>query len=628
MAKVPSTFELHGRRAILLLALAAAMAPLLRAFKIGAAGFAPIHENITSAAMLAVVPQADPMFVINVQSGVYNPDISHHFSSEFHFDDSTAGDGSGGFTNGFVRIDDMLNRAQSEATVCDLNGVCGVNPLFLNPQHSNFRDLAKDIVDTYSSLSLNSGCLNEPACPSADFGAGAAFIETEVVLMLLDTDPDPDEVTAFTIAGLNINVPNFAPGLAAVKSNLDALLGRHCRPSWLGGMCFDSLELMAPGDNDFQLLAGHLRILQYEYQAYYAWQHLGHAFHTTQDFFAHSNYVELAAGRTGPQCDPNSYQAATICDAPLDITKSGPWTAIRLPSDGAGFMTSLVDFRSVFSTQSMQVTLNGLPSIFGAGTKNFDHLQTGYYPCGGDPDGVGTAPQGFPYCHTSTQSWHPGSAGLNKDMPYQPGDELNHQNWGWAAVSAQRMSVVLFEAFMTDLLGAASGNYISASSAVAGSQRVGEMAWLSSGATTGKVGNLVSPWQLGPGGRSAAGLTTNITGIQLARQLSASVCPTVDGKSCALIAAGPPNSREMDIVTVTSGGAAVPGATVSVSGQPTPTFTVVTNAHGVALITHVPCYSSGTQIPAPGRSLPVPLLVPCVATVSMAGYQPASITLP
>src|SRR5207302_3263450 len=88
------------------------------------------------------------------------------------------------------------------------------------------------------------------------------------------------------------------------------------------------------------------------------------------------------------------------------------------------------------------------------------------------------------------------------------------------------------------------------------------------------------------------------------------------------------NSREMDIVTVTSGGAAVPGATVSVSGQPTPTFTVVTNAHGVALITHVPCYSSGTQIPAPGRSLPVPLLVPCVATVSMAGYQPASITLP
>lgn len=622
--------KIHWRRAVLagvLTALVAGMVPIVRAFKIGAPGFPPIHENITNATITVVMIQANPMFVSNVQSGVYNPDISHHFRSEFHFDDSTAGDGNGGFTNGFVTTHDMLNRARLEAVVWDANGVGSVNPLFLNPQHTSFRDLAEDIVGTYSSLSVNGGCLNEPACPTTEFVAGAAYLQAEVLPILLDTDPDPDEVTAFTITEFNINVPNFADDLAEVKSNLDGMLGKHCRPAWsFSNMCFDTLELMAPDDNDFQLLAGHLRILQYEYQAYYAWQHLGHALHTTQDFFAHSNYVELAGGRTGPQCDPNSAQAATICDAGLDITKSGPWTAIPLPSDEAGFISSLSDFRNVFSTQSMLVTLNGLPKIFG-NDDNFRHLQTGYYPCGGDPDGVGTAPQGFPYCHTSTQSWHPGSAGLNKDKPYENGDELNHLNWGWAAKSAERMSVVLFGAFMADLLGPASGNYISAVTAGSASQRQGEMAWLSTGGTTGRGSNLISPWQIAPGGKTAAGYITanNLTVTPVGPSLSVSVCPSADGKSCASDAAL--SSSPWDIVTVTSGGAPVGGVNVSTGLQSLAT----TNVNGVAVITRL-CYSPSAQVAkVGGTTLPVRTPIPCrqrTAMVSMAGYQPVSFSLP
>jgi hypothetical protein len=475
--------------AILTFAVAGTL-PVLKAFKIGVAGWPSIHENITANAMLAVMPQADPMFVSNVQSGVYNTDLSHQPTNAFHFDNSTAT--NGGFDNGFATLHGMLSTAKSEAMTCDANGQCGINPLFLNPQHSSFRDLAEDIVKTYGDLSLNGGCLAELACPTGDFASGAASVQVDALPFLLDTDPDPDEVTAYTyqvpIASncCNIPVPNFAETVAGVKSNLDSLLGPHCRPDWSAWppgsspVCFNQLEDMASGDNDFQLLAGHLRILQYEYQAYYAWQHLGHAFHTTQDFFAHSNYVELTAGRKGPQCDPNSYQAANVCDTPLDTT-SGPWTAIPLPTDGAGFVMSLATFGNYFNAQPVQTTLNSLSSVFG--DANFNHLQTGFFPCAGDllgspgNSGIGTAPsdQGFSYCHTATQAINSsGSAGINKDEEYAPGGQLNHKNFDWAAISATRMSVVLFGAFMTDLPNSAS--YISVSSAMQSSQRVGQMA--------------------------------------------------------------------------------------------------------------------------------------------------------
>jgi Heterokaryon incompatibility protein Het-C len=459
------------------------------AFKVGFGNERAIHEGITANAMWAVIPSANPMFVGNVQNGVFNTDFSHQLEHEFHFDESTTGtsgscgaQGSGncGFNNGFNALHGMLSTARGEATTCNANGQCSFNPLFMNPLHSSFRDLAEDIVGTYLSLSTNGGCWNEPACPTDDFVGGAVYVQTEMLSILVDTDPDPDQVPAPMI--------NFAGNVAQVKSNLDGLLGSHCRPWWsFSNECFETLELMAPNDNDFQLLAAHLRILQYEYQAYYAWQHLGHALHTTQDFFAHSNYVELAAGRKGPQCDATSFQSATLCDAALDAS-SGGWSAIRLPSDGQGFISSLASFHTVFDKTPVQTTLNGLPKIFG--DDNFNHLQTGFFPCAGDAlglpstGGIGVGySQGFPYCHTATKpltSGSAGSAGLNKDKPFDPTttSELNHHNFDWAAISAQRMSVVLFESFMADLLGPATGNFVNATSAGAASQRVGEMAWL------------------------------------------------------------------------------------------------------------------------------------------------------
>lgn len=591
-------------------ALTAGIVPVVRAFKIGTPSEPPIHENLTSAAMFAVMPNADPMFVMNIQSGVFNTDLSHQPIAAFHFDDSTVT--NGGFDAGFHAIYGpcdqsgcgMLTVARSEAVICNTSS-CYVNPLFLNPQHASFRDLAEDIVGTYNSLVWNGGCWNEPACPTEDFATSAAWLQTEMLPILLDTDPDPDEVTAYTPLGFSFTVPNFADDLAQAKSTLDALLGPRCRSD--GSICFDTLEQMATDDNDFQLLAGHLRILQYEYQAYYAWQHLGHAFHTSQDFFAHSNYTELASGRKGPQCDSSAAQATTLCDAPLD-SGSGPYTAIRLPTDGAGFISSLASLQTVFGAQSLQGLLNSLPSIFG--DANYNHLQTGYFPCSGDFPTFGTPGPGLSYCHTASS----GSAGLNKDKEYASGSELNHLNFQWAQVSAQRMSVVVFEAFISDLLGPATGSYVSATSAGAASQRVGEMAWLSrSGPTVIASGNTLSITRTGLP-------TTTLTGPQL-QQLTTQL-PTL---SAVVSSSGPSATPVTDVVTVTSNGLPMAGATVSVGNS-----TYITSTSGVAVITHAACFA-GTQVAKVGAiTVPARVPVPCsfAARASKAGYQSFSFTLP
>jgi hypothetical protein len=503
------------RRALLpaaILAFAAAgTVPVLKAFKVGVnvTGWLPIHETITANAMLTVLPQADPMFVSNVQSGVFNTDFSHQPENAFHFDNSTAT--NGGFESGFAMLHGMLNVAQSQATTCDVNGQCTVNPLFLNPQHSSFRNLVEDIIGTYGDLTLNDGCLAEPACPTGDFAASVASVQVDVLPLLLDTDPDPDPVSAYTFqapVGINccsIPVPNFAETVAGVKTTLDSLLGQHCRPDWStwpgsNPTCFGRLEDMAPDDNSFQLLAGHLRILQYEYQAYFAWQHLGHAFHTTQDFFAHSNYVELAAGHRGPPCTPDSFEAATICDDPLSSTAASgqlettvPFGAIPLPTDGR-FPWSLAEFGAEFSIMSVKSTLDADPKHQLFSDANSLHLQTGYFPC---VPGAGSAPrdEGFPYCHTATPSiGSNAAAGMNKDERYANGGELNLQNHEWAKSSAIRMSAALFGAFMASLPNASTSG-IAPSTATTAANPAEAIVWpvqlhLNTGAATLNAGNI------------------------------------------------------------------------------------------------------------------------------------------
>jgi pimeloyl-ACP methyl ester carboxylesterase len=138
---------------------------------------------------------------------------------------------------------------------------------------------------------------------------------------------------------------------------------------------------------------------------------------------------------------------------------------------------------------------------------------------------------------------------------------------------------------------------------------------------------------------TAGGLKAGTTGLQVQLPaLAATVCPSVDGKTCISNTAPPQNAG--DIVTVTSGGAPVGGATVSVSVQSIGTASVgsggvfATDANGLASIPHYrgPCYAPGSQVPKVGQTtVPNRTQVPCpaqTATVVKQGYQSAVIGLP
>ena len=130
-----------------------------------------------------------------------------------------------------------------------------------------------------------------------------------------------------------------------------------------------------------------------------------------------------------------------------------------------------------------------------------------------------------------------------------------------------------------------------------------------------------------PQGASTASTGPGTSVTPPAPALSATVCPTTDGKSCLPANVRRTGSPLMDLVTVKTGSSVVGGATVSVLGQPT--FTALTDARGVALVKHLPCYAPGEQVPRIGQAaFPVRTPEPCEATVSKAGYQPSGTTLP
>jgi hypothetical protein len=369
----------------------------------------PVHEEITEAAIRAVLPNPQQLFINNVNHGVENTDLTHHFESQFHFDNSTVA--NGGFESGFQNVGTLVRWAMQEATVCD--PTCRRNPQFLNPLHGTFTGIADDIVSTMGALATDIDCLREAACPTAMLSASAAAIGAEVVPTRADASPDPDRT--------------YSKLIGDVKFKLSESLGRHCAS---GGRCFDRLEDMLTDRAAFQAKASHLRTLQQELQAYFAWQHLGHAFHAVQDFFAHSNYVELAAGKNGPPCSPTVFKT-DLCDS--EITTLAP-DALPLPKAGST-ASDVNSFLDEFSAAGVGRTL---------GSTRFARLESGFYT----QPVVCIAPAGYHYCHYETST----TPGLNKDKPFQSGDaNPSHKNHAYARSAATRLSTHLWAAFLHDL---------------------------------------------------------------------------------------------------------------------------------------------------------------------------------
>ncbi len=406
-----------------------------------------IHEGITAEAITATAPvdphyhEATPVgsppvlrinatFVHNVNAGVVNTDITHQFEPKYHFDDSTWA--NPGFDDGFGNLHDLLQRAKREAMICDTQP-CTINPLFLQPIHDSFRGLVMDLEATYWDLAFNPGCSLQPKCPSGEFVEYATDTTEGALVALPDDNPDPDNDL-------------FTGMFQMLTGELeDSLSGR--------------LEDMAPKDLDFQNDVRYLRIIYNELQAYYAWQHLGHAFHGVQDFFAHSNYVELAAGLPGPPCPPSLQNSSCGTSSILAATGLAP-NALRIPTGIPGVHWTLDTFKHQFNTGVLQEIL-----------PQYAQLQTGFInwvadwcaseymitdpiadvreplPNGANPDPPHSS-SGYRFCHYLT----PTTPGLNKDEPFEKsGDEPAHQNFDYARWAALQVSKALWMSFLNDL---------------------------------------------------------------------------------------------------------------------------------------------------------------------------------
>jgi hypothetical protein len=403
------------------IALALCVAPQVASFSIDAAvftGFGPfldfgdaVHEAITRKALHNVMEDLPHRFIEHIVRGNQNADgPTHKFDNVYHV--NSANTGNGAFRDSFRLIRHLIDDAVADARD---------NGRFLAPRHDTLQGTVDDIADTLFSLGLNLGCnvVGESACPQAQLLAKAAEVRVHSVRLLLNPMADPHGAEKDTLSNL--------------RTDLRTLLDpphdqRYCRP--LSSHCFDHLDRLLTGNDDFQTDVRHLRRLEAELRAYSAWQNLGHALHTAQDFFAHSNFVELVNGRKGPPCGTRHDPA--LCDRALDgdPRRTDPQLKPFLDLLRPGFPLNL---------ETLQTVLG--PS--------FPKLQTGLvqFSPGLTVAGifcVDTLPAGFHYCH-----WpHKQTPGLNKDDAEHQEQEPAKANHAYARQVAVFASEVLLEDFL------------------------------------------------------------------------------------------------------------------------------------------------------------------------------------
>lgn len=371
----------------------------------------PVHEEITEAALRHVTDEISPRLVRHIVRGNQNADgPTHKFDDVYHVNNANTTNGM--FTTSFRTMRSLVDAAVAGARD---------NDEFWRPRHDTLHGIVDDVAETLRDLGLNYACngLGESACPQVELLAKAVEIAGHGLRLLANPMADPHGLERTTLANL--------------RADLRALLDtpgdrRYCRP--LTSHCFERLDAMLRDNEYFQADVRRLRRLERELRAYVAWQNLGHAFHIAQDFFAHSNFVELINGRAGPPC--GSLHDPAICGRAL---------AERVDRDDPVIAPFLARLRPTFA-----LNLETLEAVLGT---RFRRLQTGVVRLspGLGKEGVfcvDTLPPGFDYCH-----WpHKHVPGLNKDDAGDPEREPAHANHAHARRVAQYASEALWEDFL------------------------------------------------------------------------------------------------------------------------------------------------------------------------------------
>ena len=409
----------------------------------------PIHEGITRDAITNVTPAASPALIANLQRGVENPDIIHQFDSEFHFDNSSIFLNVG-FSNGFETMNQMFAAARPNAVG---------NPEFLSPHYTNFLEISSDVVAALTSLSTDPECLLQPACPTAQSAADAIVISALIPALEVNPNPDPHRATnprslfyyppgtALLNGYLGPVQEGYLEAVGTVEDAVNSALGNHFDPSCL---CNRNLAAVLGSSNSHVL---QLQRLQNALRAYHAFQDLGHAMHAAQDFFAHSDYVELMAGVAVGQPIP----PGTVIPVPTDFSQFNL----------AGLQTLMgsARFNQLESGDVLTIWLgDGDYSLGDAGILNLFNPDTAieigaidllglHIPAVTIP-AAGSNPNpfsGFNHGHYLSST----AVGLNKDCPFDPtlvpADEPSHRNHLPARQAAVQVSALIWKAFLQSI---------------------------------------------------------------------------------------------------------------------------------------------------------------------------------
>jgi len=409
----------------------------------------PVHEEITRDAITNVMPTASLALIVNLQRGVQNADILHQFDSESHFDNSSVFLNVG-FSSGFATMRQRIESARVNAVG---------NPEFLAPHYTSFLDISTDVAAALAELAVDPECLVQPGCPTSQSAAEAVAVSALLPAFLIYPNPDTHRATnprslfhyppdGQGLSGYLSPIQEaYLGGISTVEDALANVLGNHFD---LSCFCDRNLAEVLGSSNSHVV---RLQRLQNAIRAYRAHQDLGHALHAAQDFFAHSDYVELMAG-------------VAVGEA------MSPGTTILLPAEFSQF--NLTGLRTIMGDARFNLLESGVVrtiwlgdgdySLGDAGIQNLFNPSTGIEIGGANvltvhipSKSISSVGQnanpfaGFNHGHYLSST----ALGLNKDCAFDPAssatNEPAHRNFPAARQAAVEMSTLLWASFLQSI---------------------------------------------------------------------------------------------------------------------------------------------------------------------------------
>jgi hypothetical protein len=381
------------------------------------------HEDITEAGINFAPNGINAFAMQDIIDGNVNADtklIRHKFDPVMHLNSASTANGQ--FNRSDALMDSYLSRAAAYARD---------NPRFLKPRYEG----ADGIVEALNRRLRRVDSFVHDNCKFSPTKTAKCLKYSEAIIDLRRS------ITA-------------ARALEAVDAQ-QLVLASVLDPHTTAGEAFKQI------DDDIEVLSTRVRVinandsgghrtalenLRLEVRGYLGRQYLGHAFHSLQDFYAHSNVTELLYDNPGPDCQPVSSARQTACD--------------RTPIAGRSAMR-----RDVVSGDNQKVAkflrvIHKDPSIRNTNMRlaldedDFARLQTGYVEISAAGVAEGLAgwefhqamcpaghaqAEGLTYCH-----WASGNTpGLNKDA-----DDGHTPNHAKSRALAEIATAIAWEKFL------------------------------------------------------------------------------------------------------------------------------------------------------------------------------------